>query len=437
MVYILVLFLVAFTFVGYLKERNIYNPLFLMNIMWLLFTTLSFFAFYGVDRPSNKTYSMILLGLLAFNIGILLMNNRYFVFKKKMHPNNISKSRSKGNNFNYKLLYILYTMVIIFLASQSLNVVQLLLNGYSMDTIRHLYVDNLNTSSVVVNFRGYISTPIVYLSLPILAIDYFNGKRDKVLIFMTFGMVALWVLSSGGGRSILIWLILYFFFAKLIFGEKISLKLNYKTKVAITIGISLIIFYMIFMSIERKVDFNLFKEFFIYFGVPIIHMEYRINVIDTHFPNYYSFGLSSLNGLTQTFFLTLRVFKVIGSYPDPFLRANELSFEVLETGINVGGEITNMNAFATIFYQFYIDGRIFGVVLGMFFFGIFVGHFYSRMMLTFSNKYVLIYLLLAQKLVFSMVRFYFNQVNQTISFILAFFVFTYVYDRYKSVKVIK
>lgn len=397
--------------------------------MWLLFTILSYLAFYGVDRPSNETYGVIIVGLIAFNIGILIMDNRYFVLKKNKRTKKVKKDFKI--TFNYKLLYFLYSIVLVFLAFQSLNVIDLLLSGYTMDTIRHLYVDNVNTSSLVVNFRGYISTPIVYLSLPILAIDYFNGKRDKVLFLMTIGLVTLWVLSSGGGRSVLIWLILYFFLAQKIFRKKIRLKISFKSKITIIICVFFVLFYMIYMSIERKVNFDWFREFFIYFGAPIIHMEYRINYIDTYFSDFYSLGLSSLNGFTQTFFFVLHFFRIIGTYPENFLMAKELSFDILEDGINIGGEIANMNAFATLFYQFYLDGRILGIILGMLLFGLLVGHFYSRMMITFSNKYVLIYLLLAQKLVFSMVRFYFNQVNQTICFILAFFVFTYVYYEHK------
>lgn len=114
------------------------------------------------------------------------------------------------------------------------------------------------------------------------------------------------------------------------------------------------------------------------------------------------------------------------------MTTKNLSFDILETGMNVGGEISDMNAFATIFYQLYLDGRIIGIILGMLLFGLFVGHFYSKMMLSFSNKYVLIYLLLAQKIIFSMVRFYFTQVNQTVCFVLAFFIFIYVYRKHNE-----
>ena len=42
-------------------------------------------------------------------------------------------------------------------------------------------------------------------------------------------------------------------------------------------------------------------------------------------------------------------------YPDAYLLIRHLSFEELETVVDIG---VRMNAFATMFYQLYLDGRI-------------------------------------------------------------------------------
>ncbi|WP_062514754.1 O-antigen polymerase [Halobacillus sp. KGW1] len=436
MVYFLILLLFAFIIIGFVIYKNIYNPITLMNASWFLYVTLSLLSLYGVDRPNSETYSLIFWGIISYNISFLFLGKRYFKLNSRKNRD-CSVDLKKEAVFNYKLLYVVYIIVIFFLLIQSASVLNLIISGYKLDYIRQIYVDQENTSSWVLNFRGYIATPVVYLSLPVMAIDFFNGKRDKLLIVATFILMGLWVFSSGGGRSILIWLILYFILSKLIFKREIDLKLNLPSKIVALLGSFLILSYLLYMSLQRRVDFDFFREFYIYFGVPIIHMERRIEYINMYFNDFYSFGLSSLNGIFQSFFFLLNNLKIIPTYPEILLETKFLSFDILEEGISVGGSVPDMNAFATIFYQFYLDGRVIGIIVGMSIFGIFVGHFYNKMVIDFSNKYVLLYLLLAQKIVFSMVRFYFNQVNQTICFIMAFFIFSYVYTKFDKRTLIK
>ena len=176
----------------------------------------------------------------------------------------------------------------------------------------------------------------------------------------------------------------------------------------------------IFTTISRKgenVDF--FFQMYQYFVVPIAHLEYRINELNASFFNVYGYGMASFYGVFYPFMfiLTLAGWK----YPIWLTTIRDLSFMNLENVVLLGS--ARMNAFVTTFFQFYLDGGMFGVFVGGVLFGFFVMHFYKKAKNGTDDKYTLIYLLLLQKLIFSFVRFYFTQPVQGISFLMAFFVY--------------
>ena len=74
-----------------------------------------------------------------------------------------------------------------------------------------------------------------------------------------------------------------------------------------------------------------------------------------------------------------------------------------------------------MFYQPYIDGRFVGVFLICFLFGYLCNYSYKLAHDHKNLKYVLIYLLLLQKITDSMVRFYFTQTSQAVCIIYALF----------------
>lgn len=96
---------------------------------------------------------------------------------------------------------------------------------------------------------------------------------------------------------------------------------------------------------------------------------------------------------------------------------------MMETGSYIGGGLY-MNAFVTVFYQPYLDGRYLGVFLILLIFGYMCGFFFKKAYYSFDVQAILIYILLLQKILFSFVRFYFTQQAQSICFILAFVVIT-------------
>ncbi|MFR1313217.1 MAG: hypothetical protein ACLSBG_11205 [Sellimonas intestinalis] len=131
----------------------------------------------------------------------------------------ISMSRKKEYVLDYRLIYILYFIVILFLLYNFKNVMELLNSGYTWAKIRRLYsnqgqvsgYNEVTMSAFNVMMNQFVSTPTIYASLPIAVSDMLIGKKDKKLFGMTLIMMFLWMMTSGG-RSIVLWLVLYLFF---------------------------------------------------------------------------------------------------------------------------------------------------------------------------------------------------------------------------------
>lgn len=135
------------------------------------------------------------------------------------------------------------------------------------------------------------------------------------------------------------------------------------------------------------------------------------------------FGAASFYGFIYIILFFFRVLGLFNSYPEFFENIRYLSFSMLEDTVYIG-ENVRMNAYATIFFQPYIDGRIIGIIIELALFGFIVGYAYRKAYLYKTDRWVIIYLLLFQKIVFSMVRFYFTQPSQAICIILAIIITT-------------
>ena len=71
----------------------------------------------------------------------------------------------------------------------------------------------------------------------------------------------------------------------------------------------------------------------------------------------------------------------------------------------------------------YLDGRLIGVIAGMFLYGAVSQHFYKKVVENANVRSVSIYLLIVQGIVFSFVRMQFAVLHYAIAFFVYLFVF--------------
>lgn len=407
----------------YLIYKKIYNPCTIFFSLWGVITALSSLGLYGATKPSLTTYFILSLGIIGFGIGFICASRKKtkVVFTIRGNNKNFNQKVKYKYVLNYKIIIFLYGVTLAYLLYQTVTVIGMLNTGMRLNVIRELSTSSeyniLRKSNFMVAIQNFIVTPTVYIAIAILPIEWLKKTGSKWLIITTTIMVVTWVLTTGG-RSIIIWFAIYIIYLYMWKGRKIYLKT--RTKVLLFIFILICIIGVIVSTKSRKgTEADLFFQLYQYFVVPIAHFEYRIDQINTMDSNLIGFGLASFYGILYPLMF---IFSLFGfKYPTFYTEIRNWSFVNLEQVVTLGD--VRMNAFVTIFYQLYLDGRLVGVILGSALFGFVVMQYYYKAQNATNEKYTLVFLLLLQKLIFSFVRFYFTQPIQAISFVLAFFVY--------------
>lgn len=275
-----------------------------MTAYWIgliFFASLQLFGLYSI---SNWAYLVFVVGLSSFCFGTLY--GSFFSAK-------ISMSRKKEYVLDYRLIYILYFIVILFLLYNFKNVMELLNSGYTWAKIRRLYsnqgqvsgYNEVTMSAFNVMMNQFVSTPTIYASLPIAVSDMLIGKKDKKLFGMTLIMMFLWMMTSGG-RSIVLWLVLYLFFGIFIV-KKRNFQIPKKVKKIMRYSIIPLIFVFVFITVQRKGEsMNLLREAYIYFPVGLKNFDYHIQQFENSLQPYLG-GASSFYGFIYPIIFILKV----------------------------------------------------------------------------------------------------------------------------------
>ena len=414
-------FLVAV--LGYRKYKFILNPITSMFAFWGIILPFTNLGLYDVTNPDYRVYVIIVIGLTSYLAGVLVSakNIRFKI-------GNIHSTTIKHNIdyvIRYRLMYVLCAIALIYYISQFLIVFRLLLSGNTYAYVRQLNTmaeeNPLYSSYAKYLVKVFIAIPTTYVAIAILPIDLFMGKKNKILIIESILLLALFVLTTGG-RSVILFVLIYFAFVFLLYAKKykhIELKSikRYK-KIVIVAAVAAILFLHTMTTARKGADVDLLRQFFVYYVAPIRHFDHYIDVVNDS--GVYGFGMSSFYGLLYPILFILKTIGIFSTYPTFVTNIHYMSFEMMERGTNIGGGMY-MNAFVTIFYQPYLDGRYLGVVICLFIFGVMCGRTFVNAYYKESLRSLLLYILLLQKIFSSVVRFYFTQQAQSLAFVLAFF----------------
>lgn len=410
------LFIVAL--IGYCRTKFIFNPISAMSFVWAAILPFTRLGLYGVYDPNEKAFLLIYLGIASYLFGALLGGGNYrFVI-----GNHKIETKNRKYEFNYLILHILCWISIAFYIIQLGVVLRLLLSGNSYSVIRDLVVNNdnvINSSSLIVQLKGFIAVPTTYLMIAVFPIEILYMKKNLLLMIEAIILMVLFVLTTGG-RSVILWIALYFLSTYLFYRYKnpdfkLYISKKYR-RLIIIVGILLFLFLLIMTRSLKGSNVDLLKQIFIYFVAPVTHFGHYVEVVDKS--GLMGHGISSFYGLLYPFLFLFRLFGFYHSYPPFIQEIYRMSFDIMEWGINIGGGI-RMNAFVTAFYQPYLDGRFLGVAIILLFFGIVCSRIFTVALRDNNLKCLLLYNLLLQKIMFSFVRFYFTQTTQALCFIFA------------------
>ena len=355
---LIVLFISCFG--GYYYNGKFSNYLSIYSIVWIITTFFCSLKLYGQIGYSETVYEIVIIGDLCFTFG-------YFVISlsgKKHHISAFHKNHINRVDSNKKIWkYSLYICTIINLYI-GLQVAWLLLGGVNWYTLRYNYYGEGRLYGPIMSMiiTWFVVPITTYVSLPMLLLEYEKKNVDKTIAVLTILNVLLRVLITGGKGVIVVFVV-----NLLVYLLTISRKKKVKMKTLATIISSLLVFY--FLNGLRSGEYN-FEFLYSYLGITLPLMDHWIGVIDGYSDNtglwgygqifFYGFlniPISIIDKIDSSFALS---FNNLGASMDYMVREGVTIFE---------GHGPTTNVYLSNLTYFYLDGRIWGVIIGSFLFG--------------------------------------------------------------------
>ncbi len=426
MILLVAFILIVIAFAAMRSSKSVFNPITMMLVIWAVILPFSDSNLYNLKPTSNISYVIIPIGLLAFTLGAAAgMRSRWKIRQFRR------LNESEGFlEVNYTFLYIIAAICLAVLLYQSFQAAALMRRGYTFAAIRKLLFSDeeneMRATSGIVILQKFIVTPGVNLLTTLIPVELFLVKKDSRrngLLIMSLISLVLWAFSSGG-RTIIAALALYFvtcLWLKNRESERRTIRDGWirERSLLAAVVVAALVIAVYTITIGRKgANVDLVRQAFIYFGAPPKFLDYNIDKLDNQFGGFRAYGMSSFYGFLYPILFAVRF--LTGSYPEAFTQTHELSVTMLQTVVSMGGGI-RINAFATMFYQPYIDGGIPGVILVLLFFGLISGKAFHSAFKKRNLLGLLLFLSFEYQILFSMIRFWYTQVGSAIWVLFIFF----------------
>lgn len=404
----------------YKKEKIIINPVTVFSAEWaviLFFSSISLLTLY---TPKDSTYMLIFYGILFFLLGYAL--NRHF-FSKLLVRNKEVTSSYLNYNFSYILL-IITTLYYIFDLYRIINTVGIFTLQNVQRALQDSVVEYNNSPFRVLLLLVFVQPGSIVLPI-IASVDFWFGKKKKGLFFGTLIMLIIKMLASAS-RSTLISFIIYFIISGFIClhtskkGIFSTTTRNYFKKNKKMINYSVILGILLFglMTVSRGA--TIARNIYLNFAMPPIMFEKWINNITD--PNLIGYGQASLNGFL--YIILWPISKLLGTnMPELFSRVYELIMNTDTQWQWIGDKII-ANAYVSLFWFGYVDGKLIGIIIESFIFGWVNSITFRNAIKYTSQQNVAIYCMMFYSVLFSFVRMQFSMTNFVMSFIyILFFIY--------------
>ena len=390
--------------VGLRNEKSLAYPPTLFSLLWLLiciFLSLKLLPYYEI---SVFTYFIVGIGILFFMIGGRLA--------KKSFYNHYHKSYRSLNIYLFLLLELSSFLFSLPDVMKSIAAIQM---GISLEDIRSESGNIENTGGFIPYLRNFILTPISYICYSVYAYIVLSRKFKPHQIIIATILTFLLILSSVtrlGGRSPIIFLIIsltitYYFINR---GKKISKKEALLFFFLIVLATSA--FYI--TSLSRGIE-NVNDSVYGYFTGCVPMLNQGINNLKSYYFGVATFSspISLVNSFTN--------FVGMGQMP---IQKTIDAFNIgLDENVTIGDGM-HMNAFFSIFYWFYIDFGIIGVILFSALYGWLCSFYYYKAKYDPSPKRIILFSFLMQGLLLSFIRFHFATFYYFMAFVISPILFT-------------
>lgn len=381
---------------SYFFEKNYINPLTIFFSEWGIILFLSSLELFHIQSVSEEYYMYILWGCISYFLGYMFIRNL------KYGNNTLQKQSDYKFVLNKKVVYFFSVVTATFFLFDFVHAATLLLSGQNLNYIRQRAQEGSLFSNPILNaIRILIAAPFSLALTPVVASNFFSKKRNNFLLGITI-VILIERLLSDGGRSPIIYLLICIAISFLLYKQN---NLKYKKKILkfsilkfrkksilfmLTIFIGLVSLYYITKS--RSGD-NSLRYTYYYFAMEPLMFEKWSKIVSQM--GLIAYGMASFNGYIFSFFYLMVNAIPIFTYPESW----RTIYAVIE---NIGTQWqtittigTTANSYTSIFWTLYFDGRVCGIIIGMFLFGIFTGYFYKKVIINMNEKNLSLYCMIA------------------------------------------
>jgi len=400
------IFLLVVALLVYCSAKKVYHPVFLICILYGVILFFESFHLYEMYSSKERTYLIILVGVLAFCFWALIAS------RIKLKWTRDSEKTFCRYIINYKAYTLLLIVAIMMSIFPAINNLQSIANS-ELDFVMirdnfGVYYDN-HLLNLLYN---YVVQPFTLSCLPISVFSLFDdidNREKKRNLFLTIVFISLTVIMNAGRGIILYFATLLFLTYKMETQNdkgdilRIAKKRKYKRIVGGIFLVAIVAYIVITKVRGANSNSIVLRQIYVYLCGCIPHLDYRIDQIQS--ANICLYGMGGFHGLFEFIFTMLENFGIM-TYPT-IMTLSDTCYTNTLASIYIGPRMT-FNAYTTMFYNCYLDGGIIAIIIEMSIYGFVCGTLYKKSITDPENlrcKLVLLFLLYG--LCFSFIRFQF------------------------------
>lgn len=410
---------IGLAIIGLFKEKSIINPLTTFCGIWTVVLLCSL-TYPKLTTPQDEIYEYITIGTVVFGIGYFWGSRRKKQLKVKLGNivlnDNDTVYTPKSN--------ALFVLGIICVLAYLYNLYLVVSGAGSLATAAikaYLQTFTMQKSSWLNAFYFLLIEPLS-TAIPIIAISNFVfGKKDKKLLIISITLVLIKTVANATRNTVMV-ILVYFIIGTVEYIKRYNLTPGLKAFVrrrkrqivfAILGGIVL----FVYMTVAR--GNKLLENLWVDFALPPRLFEVWKEEVDSR--DIYGYGFGSLQGfIFPVFYVLKNVLKI--PLPTNIEIINDLITRT-DTVFVWPGERVTANAYVSLYWFFYLDGRLCGIIIGSFLIGYFSSKMYRKFICNKSERSFTLYCFWFNVVVFSLVRVQFTNVSFALALIYTCFLY--------------
>lgn len=423
---LIVLLIICIVYFAKIKKDYI-NPITIFSFFWVISLFLSSLRLYNMIQYTDKSVILITIGTLSFIVGGIL----FIIINKNKKNKQEQDEKNKIKIINYTVFNILCILGIGLTLFLTIRVINLMSGGIPYSSIRTLYYSYgkeslINNETLFTIYDWTVNTLINTLS--ICAVYGVISKTIKKSSFILYILFLVLFIFSSSGRSVLIQIVLYTIVCLvLLYKNKTinELKKHFKKIFAL-----ILLFAIAFgaITIARLVTPNKKKQintFYAYLSAPLPYFSKMVSNIDSN--DMQTNGLATFYG---PYLIAQKAIKAVtGFKPEAAEEMHKTITMPQNKWVKIFGDSNDFyNAYATMYYSFYLDFRIPGIIVFSFIYGFVLQWVYVNCCKKKNIIWILLYLYASSSIFFSIATW--NLASPI--FIFSILIFTIITRRVKN-----